>query len=126
MKPSFSNEVARFVIMTDDYTTESLNLGVRTYLNGAVYQLTEIQIREIVDAGKGDAFTPEYCKCHPDLEVPDLSVVEHPLICIIPTVSRWFTANGEDTYHLNEGVKKEVPSNLAAQLVVAGYAQYAA
>jgi hypothetical protein len=128
MKPNFAIEAARFVMMTDDYTTSSFNLGQRTYKHDCLYQLTQTLIQEIIDAGKGRQFRESDCPIGANFQrsVPDLSFADRPLIPVISKVSRWFTANGVDTHYLTEGGEASVPSNLAAFLVVHGYAEYAA
>jgi hypothetical protein len=50
------------------------------------------------------------------MNVPDARTV-------VPLVTRWFSANGADTYQLEKGKPATVPANLAKWLIAVKYAE---
>lgn len=105
------------VLMREDYTTQSQNLGKRTFAGNQCYQVCQTTLDELVDAGVADQVDPRK-------HLPT-GVVGREQVTVVPKVSRWFTANGADTHYLVKGVKKRVPSNLATFLTLNGYAEAA-
>lgn len=109
-----AREIARIVLMKEDYTTASGDLGERTYRSGHHYQVCDFMHDELVGCGVAEAVNPFFA--------PPSSVPERPVVRIIPSVTRWISANGRDTHQLVEGQPVEVPSNLAAYLIACGAA----
>ncbi|MCE9565765.1 MAG: hypothetical protein K8U57_27385 [Planctomycetes bacterium] len=108
--------LANYVVMSDDYATDSFNLGNRTYQKGHTYKVDNHILAEIVGAGAGEKLKTEWAMTSAPLRRMDE---------IVPSVTRWFTANGHDTHHLTKGERTNVPSNLAVWLTMNGYAEAA-
>ena len=111
------DDIRLIVQMTSDYTTESHNLGKRTYRENGCYQVCPFMLEELMGSGHARQLDPA--------KAPYLTRIEREAVAVLPTVSRWFTANGSDTHYLVEGRKQTVPSNLAAFLTLNGYAEAA-
>ena len=82
--------------------------------------LTEIEAK-----GVGRQFTAKHVVPDPVTRMLP-HIVTHcvirPTVAIKSKVTRWFTANGQDTHYVTADKVSRVPSNLAAWLVEAGYA----
>lgn len=112
------SELTCVVQMNEDHTTSSFGLGRRTYRKDRFYRMPEVQTRELLASGAA-------VQVHGD-NWPSCIRPEFDQVRVIPKVTRWFTANGVDTHHLVEGEAASVPSNLAAFLEHASYAELAA
>ena len=112
-----ADEIALIVQMNADYTTESHNLGKRTFRAGCCYQVCPVMFQELMETGLAVKLDPR--------RAPRSSAIEREQVSIIPRVTRWFTANGADTHFLTIGKEQRVPSNLAAFLTLNGYAEAA-
>jgi hypothetical protein len=103
--------------MHQDFRTTADGLGGRTYRKGNVYRL---------DTGaRGEA------EASPEVVAELLYVYPHQLnradfdrVTIVSRISRWFTSDGVDAWHLANGEEHSVPSNLAVFLVTIGCAEY--
>jgi hypothetical protein len=107
---------AEVVRMLQDYTTESGNLGSRTYQKNVAYQVDDVLLAELLAAGVAEKIDFVWTRQNAAIRRKDK---------VIPKVTRWFTANGIDTYQLTAGQPALVPSNLAVWLTLNGFAEAA-
>jgi hypothetical protein len=122
----FDNAI--YVLMNQDYTTDSFNLGQRTYQSDHIYRVDRHIMAEILANSAGQVFTQSDFARDPEtgrLIRPIAFLVSRPNVAIMSKVSRWFSANGRDTHYFSVGKVAKVPSNLAAWMIQAGHAEAA-
>jgi hypothetical protein len=110
--------IRQIVLLDSDYTTESHNLGKRTYKADGYYQVCDAMLAELLATGRTIRVAPGTFRGR-------LAVINREQVTVVPNVTRWFTANGQDTHYLTAGEPKAVPSNLAVYLTLNGFAQAA-
>ncbi len=111
------NKFRLLVLMSEDYTTDSNNLGERTFQARKCYQVCQTTFAELMATGKA-------VRVHPQ-DAPRPSAPIRKQVEIVSRITRWFTASGRDTYHLTVGQRHTVPSNLAAFLIHSDFAEAA-
>lgn len=105
------------VVMSEDYSTDSRNLGMRTFRRGECYQVCEMMCAELVGSGLGVQVDPR--------DVGQPVAPEREQVSVRSRVTRWFTSNGLDTHWLVAGETAIVPSNLAEFISLNGYGERA-
>lgn len=113
---------AKIVLMDQDYTTDSFNLGERTYEACKAYQVCISILNEIVASGCGKQVVKENFRTREGFAFPEEGVPVRPLVAVIPNVTKPLSSNGHDTFHLRAGESISLPSNLAQHLLVNGQA----